>query len=360
MLGIIGGGQLARMLALTAHTKGWPITVLTEKANDPAAQVVGQAHVGPLEHDRIRQFLADIDILTFESEFTDIDLIKELKPKTLKVFPALNVIKTIQDRLTQKLLLERFRIPTAEWCSILRPTEISEAQEKFSGEFVLKARRFGYDGYGTFVYSKGKCAKEPVDRMGTGFIAERKIKFKRELAFSVARSTSGQTRLLPLVHSIQKDSRCYSVSGPIRHRGFNKLSAAILNMMKSIDYVGILAIELFETKSGLLVNELAPRVHNSAHYSMDALQCSQFEYHLRAGLGLDLPAVSLRSPGFAMINLLGGGKTVRFSEKSSGYYHWYGKDQNKPGRKMGHINTLGPSGKVALKRAEDWRKDFQL
>ncbi len=132
-------------------------------------------------------------------------------------------------------------------------------------------------------------------------------------------------------------------------------------MMQKIDYVGILAVELFETKKGLIVNELAPRVHNSAHYSQDALLTSQFEYHLRAGLGLTLPKVELLRRGFAMVNLLGEGNGIpKLSRAPLGKLHWYGKNENRPGRKLGHINVIDSSAKAALKKALKWRKDFRL
>jgi 5-(carboxyamino)imidazole ribonucleotide synthase len=132
-------------------------------------------------------------------------------------------------------------------------------------------------------------------------------------------------------------------------------------LMQELDYQGILAVELFETKAGLMVNELAPRVHNSAHYSQNGLLTDQFEYHIRAGMGLPLPKVELVRPGFAMVNLLGDGRAqTSLSAAPQGHLHWYGKNDNRKGRKLGHINVVDTSAKKALARALKWRKDFKL
>ena len=151
------------------------------------------------------------------------------------------------------------------------------------------------------------------------------------------------------------------MKGPIRSPAQPKLATAFKRLMNELDYQGILAVELFETKAGLLVNELAPRVHNSAHYSLDALTYSQFEYHLRAGLDLPLPKVELLRPGFAMVNLLGeSGEEVRLSRSALGQLHWYGKRENRRGRKLGHINVIGKNANLALRQALRWRKEFHL
>lgn len=360
-IGILGGGQLARMLSLSVHPLGYTVAVLTASAQDSAAQVTGKTILGSLEDEQdLRRFFKEVDAVTFESEFVDIQKLERCLPENVQVFPSLEAIETIQDRLTQKRLLDRHHIPTSPWMPVENAKDLQKAKEKFPKGFVLKQRRFGYDGYGTFVFRNGKGDETALLKTNHGFIAEEWIQFKRELAFSVVRSRSGQILTLPLVESVQKDSRCFSVQGPIQHSGLKKLQSPTTKMMNALDYVGILAFELFDTKSGLLVNELAPRVHNSAHYSIDALTCSQFEYHWRAGLDLPLPKVQLRQPGFAMVNLLGEGGKIVLDRSTKGYLHWYGKKENRPGRKLGHINTLGKTAKAALQQALSWRKDFEL
>lgn len=361
-LGLLGGGQLARMLALSAHPLGYPVAVLTAHASDPAAQVVAKATLGSLDDEKdLSWFLKEIDVVTFESEFVDTEKLARAIPKNVEVFPALDVIATIQDRLPQKRLLDRMKIPTAPWISVDTEGDLSEAEKKFSQGFVLKQRRFGYDGYGTFVCKKGKAEPDILNKSKFGFIAESFVAFKRELAISFVRSKSGAFLALPLVESVQKDSRCFSVVGPIEHKETAKLTAKFKKLMESLGYVGILAVELFDTGKELLVNELAPRVHNSAHYSQNALTCSQFEYHWRAGLDLPLPKVQILSKAFAMVNLLGEGHPqVQLARSSFGALHWYGKPENRKGRKLGHINVLGTTRPAALQTALKWRKEFTL
>jgi 5-(carboxyamino)imidazole ribonucleotide synthase len=360
-IGILGGGQLARMLALSAYPLGYAIRILATHKQDPAAQVCGDVILGSLSDEKdLRVFMSDLDVVTFESEFVDTALLAKVLPSSVQSFPSLKVIETIQDRLSQKRLLDRLKIPTSPWLPVESEADLKKAAVRFPGGFVLKQRRFGYDGYGTFVYRDVKNPDiSPLKKSTSGFIAESFIEFKRELATSFVRSEK-EFLTLPLVESVQQDSRCFSVSGPVKHPGFAKISAAFKKLMNEIDYRGILAVEFFDSGKGLLVNELAPRVHNSAHYSQDALSCSQFEYHLRAGLGLPLPKVELVRPGFAMVNLLGEGGSVNLARETTGHLHWYGKSENRKGRKLGHLNVLDQSGKGALKRALKWRKDFQL
>lgn len=349
------------MLALSAHPLGINISAYTGSAQDPAAQVCGSITLGALTDEvQLKNFLKNLDVVTFESEFVDSGkLAKCLSPKTY-VFPNLSAIETIQDRRTQKELLNRFKIPTSPWLPVDHAEDLKKAETQFERGFVLKQRRFGYDGYGTFVFKNGKAPIAVLEKTNVGFIAEAFVPFKRELAMSFVRSRSGAFLSLPLVESVQVNSRCFSVQGPIRHRGIAKIERAFKKLMAELDYVGILAVELFDTGKDLLVNELAPRVHNSAHYSMDGLTCSQFEYHLRAGLDLPLPKIELIKPAFAMVNLLGEGGDLQLSYKPHGHLHWYGKSENRPGRKLGHINTTDKTPAAALKKALKWRKDFSL
>lgn len=361
-LGLLGGGQLARMLALDAYPLGYPVSVLTLNIADPAAQVVPNCVLGALDNeDNLREFLSGVDIVTFESEFVDtVKLAKVIGPSPY-VFPKLKVIELIQDRVTQKKLLDQFEIATSPWIEVETGYGLHLAAKKFSKGFVLKQRRYGYDGYGTFIMKPGKRDESVLQKSKHGFIAENLVKFKRELAISFVRSKKGQFLALPLVESVQQDARCFSVCGPIAHPGIKKLTKQFEKLMRDLDYVGVLAVELFDVNGELMVNELAPRVHNSAHYSQNALTCSQFEYHWRAGLGLELPPVKRLAPAFAMVNLLGeGGTEIVLARTSGGFLHWYGKTENRAGRKLGHLNTLDKTPEAALKAALNWRKEFKL
>lgn len=359
-LGILGAGQLARMLALSAYPLGFEVSVFASGRNDPAAQVCGNVCIGRLDAaDDVAKFLAEVDVLTFESEFVNVDLLNT-PANAPRVFPSPELIARIQDRLTQKELLDEFKIPTARWVPIPDPAELNGCHRQFPGGFVVKQRRFGYDGYGTFIFRPGRRAAPPIPEAPHGFIAEEWVPFRRELALTFVRSRAGEFTILPLVESVQKDARCFSVQGPIRHTGLGALERKFRALMNALDYIGVLAVELFDTGRGLTVNELAPRVHNSAHYSLDALTCSQFEYHWRAGLGLPLPKPQTLAKGFAMVNLLGEGGTTRLSRSAAGHLHWYGKSENRPGRKLGHINTLASGPRSALQKALKWRKEFLL
>lgn len=360
-VGILGSGQLARMLLLEAAPLGLQISVFAAHNQDPAAQVCGQSHLGSMEDiEDLRKFLRPLKAVTFESEFVDTHKMQKCLPAELNVFPKLEVISQIQDRLTQKQLLDQFGIATSPWMEVQDKADLQEAEKRFPKGFVLKARRFGYDGYGTFVFRQGKAHPDVLQKSKYGFIAEAFVPFQREVAMLLVRSRSDEFRALPLVESVQVQSRCFSVAGPITHRSLKKVQTQFRNLMRKLDYVGVLAVELFDNGKELVVNELAPRVHNSAHYSLNGLTCSQFEYHWRAGLDLPLPKVELVRPGFAMVNLLGEGGEISLSYAPKGFLHWYGKGENRAGRKLGHINTLGSSPGQALRKALEWRKDFQL
>jgi 5-(carboxyamino)imidazole ribonucleotide synthase len=360
-VGILGGGQLARMLILEAHRMGLNPHVLCANAEDPAAKVCANRFFGALDQiPTLSTFAKTVDALTVESEFLNTQVVSDsIKGKTFE--PQLAVLETLQDRLTQKQLLRDFGIPTAPFCAWNHESEIKDLFATFAFGFVLKKRRFGYDGYGTFVFKKTSAKPAPVvpaDK--NGFIAERFIPFKRELAFSLARNGKKQFAVFPLVETKQVNSRCLWVKGPIKHRKFTALVERFQKMMNKLDYRGLLAVELFEADGQLIVNELAPRVHNSAHYSLNALTLNQFEAHWRGVLNWPLKNPEPLAKGFAMVNLLGEGGEIHLSEASLGWLHWYDKNENRLGRKLGHITVTGKSPEDALKTALKWRKGFQL
>lgn len=366
-LGILGGGQLARMLALSAHNLGLQPHVLSENSLDPAQQVTRFNHVGSLKDLKVVQnFLQQVDIATFESEFLDGPLLLQAQNKSkTPIFPNVSTMELLQDRLTQKQNLDLFKLPTAPWLAVNTAREALSAADQLKLPLVFKKRRFGYDGYGTFVvktqaelttFTKKQF---PSDH---GFIAETWIPFRRELACVFARNISGQISHYPLVESFQKESRCFWVKGPIQHKKFLSFSRQFEALLKKMKYVGVIGVELFETKSGLLVNELAPRVHNSAHYTMTAFSVSQFDLHLKALLDQSIKIPVMNAKGFAMVNLLGGPAPSKASWTldSEIDLHWYGKLDNRRGRKMGHINALGASPQRALQTALKSLKRIRL
>lgn len=363
-IGILGGGQLARFLSLKAQEMGLQVRLLCQSQEEPAALVTKDVVLGKLDDASVREnFLTDLDVITFESEFVDAS---QLSARQIPVHPSIENMNAIRDRKTQKDLLKKFSIPTA--------TEIpfetkGDLENQFSSEkkaFVLKKRLFGYDGYGTLIVKrKEDLGSIPEDLSPNDWIAEEFCPFKAELAFSIARNADGKFYVLPLVETKQTDSKCDWVMGPVSSKKADPLIKRFKALMKQTGYVGLLSVELFQTDKGeLLVNELAPRVHNSAHYSIEALQVSQFEAHLRAILGWPLPAEpKLFDKGFAMANLIGtekGKDGVQLDSALDGQLHWYNKSEVKPGRKMGHLTVLDSTAERALKKALNWRKKFCL
>ena len=271
----------------------------------------------------------------------------------------------------------KHHIPTADFISVKFKNKLSLKKNLSNlwsqwGDFVLKSRIGGYDGHGTFIIKK-KAQIKQIKFPKTNFIAEKFIPFKRELALLSARNKKGQIIFFPLVESFQKQSICLWVKGPAQHKKLKKLKAQIKVFLTDIDYQGLIAFELFDTRSQLIVNELAPRVHNTGHYSLDALTEDQFTIHLKAISNQSLKSPRLKSKAFAMLNLLGTGakkasfKTKSLLNESSQKYlkkqkislYWYGK-KSRPGRKMGHLNSAGPSANKALAKLLKLRHSFTV
>jgi len=236
---------------------------------------------------------------------------------------------------------------------------------EFGGAVVFKKRRFGYDGYGIFIVRNEKELTTFVTELSTthdGFIAERFVAFKREVALIVARSRSGDSVRFPFVETFQENARCLWVKGPLKPNvKLEKIGRAIEKFLKEIDYVGVMGVELFETRDGYLINELAPRVHNSGHYSLDATDLDQFSAHLLSVVGGHFQTPRLQTKGFAMMNLLGRGpEPATWKLPKSVHFHWYGKTENRRGRKMGHYTVLASTPARALAAAKKARAAFKV
>lgn len=385
-LGILGGGQLSKLLSLKAQILGINTFVLSESPDDPAAQenpfwIQGN----PRKAKELCPFLKQVNLLTFESEFFSANSIQKalrnLKEKKVYIAPSLKALSLIQDRWTQKRLLSHYQIPTADYLKLELKLDAKEKLYRIwkkLGPFVLKTRMGGYDGYGTFPVKRREQIKS-LKLSSSRFIAEKFVSFQRELAILAARNKRGQVVFFPLVESFQKDSRCLWVKGPEKHEKLNGLKKQIQFFLKGLNYEGLIAFELFDTGDKLIVNELAPRVHNSGHYSLEALNQDQFTTHLKAIQNEPLESPGVLHKGFAMYNLLGEGYTKSIFKKTKTHsvylngglnkfmpfkykgvsLYWYGKKMSRKGRKMGHINTTASSGKQALKKlfkARSWFK----
>ena len=368
-LGILGGGQLARMIALKSHEMGIQPYVFNFSSTDcSAAQVTPHCINGKLTSKKsLKKFLKLVDLAIFENEFLDLKLLKSAIEETkTPIYPRPQTMHLLQDRLQQKKLFDKFQIPTAPYINIDSIDQIQQIHKFCPKGIVLKKRLQGYDGYGTCITKnilKDKKAQAFL-KSAIPLIAEQFIPFKREMAIIMVRNKKSQIINLPLVETYQEQARCVWLKGPCHHKKINALIKKIKIMMNHINYIGAMAFEFFDIRNGeLLINEIAPRVHNSGHYSLDALSEDQFTLHVKAVLNLDLNTLpETKTDGFAMLNLLGKKKVSSswVSSLPAGVkLHWYGKD-NRPDRKMGHLTALSSNSDKALKQLLKIKKDFLL
>lgn len=366
-VGIIGGGQLARMLALKANQMGLIVHVLTEKKTDPAAAIANFWHKGKTNSPKdLFSFIKDVDIITFESEFTPAYLLKKISKRhpSKKFYPSLKCLANFQDRLLQKEWLYDYDVPTIDYVKISTKDDLDLAFDTFNHQMVLKKRIGGYDGYGTFViksYRELDNFRKRFKGEEASFIAERFVPFQTEKSLIFARNSKKEIIHYPLVDSVQKNHQCDYVIGPTSHPEEKNITTKICNFLEAIDYVGVIAFELFEIRGHLYVNEVAPRVHNTGHFSQDACNIDQFEMHLRCVLNYSLTDIYLHAPQFVMVNLLGQTRRLpHITKMPTGALHWYEKIENRPRRKMGHINYVGKQKSSLLKKALEERKGIVL
>jgi 5-(carboxyamino)imidazole ribonucleotide synthase len=375
-VGILGGGQLARMTAEAAVELGVEIFVLEREANSPAGQVVGRDHelVGDWRDRSTLARLADqVDLITLENEFVDPDALSWLIDRGTTVYPGPATLRTIGDKLRQKEALTAAGLSVPNFRSIASERDLIGAGEDLGWPLILKTRRLGYDGHGNVLVRSSEGAAAAIDQLGRpsgqrpgmsstdDLYVEAFVPFKGELAVMVARGRAGNLVVYPLVETFQRNHICYEVVAPARvpaeveHRARETAAAAVV----AVDAVGIVGVELFWLADGnVLVNELAPRPHNSGHYTIEGAETSQFSNHLRAVLGWPLGPAELVAPGVAMVNLLGtraAPAAPRGLEAAAGiegaWVHLYGKREVRPGRKMGHVTAVGATPDLALVNA---------
>jgi len=365
-IGFLGGGQLARMCLLEAHKLGLETHVFCSALNEPATQVTRHTQVGSFKNKlELQSFCQQMDYVSFESEFVSVEALLELENKfPNKIFPKPSLMLRFQNRLEQKRTLQEFKIPTSPFLEVKKPEDLDRAWNDLKGPFVLKKTFGGYDGYGTFFAKKLSDLEgmsHQVLNSDVGFMAEKFVPFRRELAVILVRNRQGHLIDLPLVETFQTEGRCDWVQGPTKHSAWPRVLKRLKNMLHQLDYVGAMGVEFFDTGKELLVNEIAPRVHNSGHYSQDALFESQFLLHVKAGLNFQLQTPQILTPAFAMVNLLGESDgPVEIPRDLQGQVHLYGKAVNHPKRKMGHINYVGKKQKDLLKLALKERKRCRL
>ncbi len=345
-VGIVGGGQLGRMLALAGAPLGIRTTVL-DPSRDACAAAVADQIVAPYDDKAALSQLAErSDVVTFEFENVPAAAVRELAEHQ-RVEPDAAALAVSQDRLAEKQLFGELGITTARNEPVDDEQQLRNVAAAFGGPLVLKTRRFGYDGKGqTNVQTAGDVTGALKALEGAPAIAEALVEFTRELSQVSVRSRDGMVLHYPLVENVHRDGILRETRAPAD--GVNETTASQARgymeaLMAHLGYVGVLALELFDTPDGLLANELAPRVHNSGHWTIDGAACSQFENHLRAVCGLPLGEVALREP-CTMLNLIGGVPPLaELAAVPGARIHLYDK-QSRPGRKVGHVTLLGGDG----------------
>ncbi len=354
-VGVIGGGQLARMMIAPAEEIGLDLRVLAEAdamSADLAATAVGDYR----DLDTVLAFAKDVDVVTFDHEHVPQNVLAGLVEAGVAVHPGPHALAVAQDKLVMRRTMADIGAPQPDWAAVSDVAELQEFLDAHGGRAVVKTARGGYDGKGVRVVTAASEADDwfqalAEDANGGALLVEEMVDFTRELAQQVARRPSGQAAVYPVVETVQKDGVCAEVIAPAPGSDAIRQAAAELAVMIAdrLDVTGMLAVELFETADGrLLVNELAMRPHNSGHWSQDGAVTGQFEQHLRAVSDLPLGDTTPIAPVAVMINVLGGPTGESMTDRFAAAFavsprvkvHTYGK-QPRPGRKVGHVNVIG-------------------
>jgi 5-(carboxyamino)imidazole ribonucleotide synthase len=371
-IGIVGGGQLARMLTLAALPLGFRVVVLNPSPNSPAAQAgATEIIAGLYDSGALQQLAAQADFITIEIEHLDAATLQQIAELDKPVHPAPQTIQLIQDKYRQKEFLAAANIPIAPFAPVASYANALETWKRFNRKMIIKTRHGAYDGRGNMVVTSEASLKKALEQFaGKALYAEQIIPFKKELAVMVARNSTGEVRAYPVVETIHERNICLEVCAPadITKAEERRALAAALDVAKRLKGAGMFGVELFLTKDGeILVNEIAPRVHNSGHYTMDACQISQFEQHIRAVTGLPLGSTDLLTPAAVMINILGerdGPTNLRGLDEALAVphtsVHLYGKSPTKIDRKMGHITATGGTLTQAKTRAQKARRKLDI
>jgi 5-(carboxyamino)imidazole ribonucleotide synthase len=354
VVGMVGGGQLARMTQEAAIALGIQLRVLAEGPTVSAAQAVADAPVGDYrDPETVRRFAAETDVVTFDHEHVPTELLRALEAEGVKVRPGPDALVHAQDKAVMRQRLDTIDAPAPAHQVVASKADVEDFAKRIGGfPIILKTTRGGYDGKGVWVCTAADdpvvdeafAAKVPI-------LAEEKVDFVRELSAIVARSPHGQAVAYPIVESVQQDGICVEVTAPAPNLSPDKAAQAQQTALKiagELGVVGILAVEMFEARDGrLLVNELAMRPHNTGHWSIEGAVTSQFENHLRAVLDLPLGSPAARAPYTVMVNVLGGdvedmhlGLLHCMARDPGLKVHFYGKSV-KPGRKVGHVTAYG-------------------
>jgi len=362
-IGIVGGGQLGRMIGLEAKRLGFRVSVIDPTPHSPASQVVDKQIVAKYEDEKaIRELAGDSDFLTFEIELANAKLLRELEGGGVSINPSPETLIMIKDKLKQSEFLKNLGIPVADFVSVNSKKDIENAALEFNYPILLKSRFDGYDGRGNALIKSEKDIDKGIDKLrDRKLYVEKFVPFVKELAVITARDIDGNITCYPVVETIQKNNICTEVYAPalIDERAAKKANSLAIKTMQHLKGAGAFGIEMFLTKTGeVMINEIAPRVHNSGHFTQDACFVSQFEQHVRAITGMPLGETDMLAKRAVMINILGDrngkanlrglGKALAVKKTA---VHIYGKQETRIDRKMGHINSIGDTHDEALRRA---------
>ncbi len=372
-LGIIGGGQLGMMLTEAAQNLGdiSKIIVLDPTENCPAAKVGAQQIIADFkDEDAIKKLSELSDIITYEIESGNSDVLKKLEENT-EINPSPDTLRIIQDKLLQKQFLQKNGIAVAEFEKIENKEELNQMIDKMGLPLLLKTRRDAYDGRGNYKINSKSEIDDALDLFsGKTLMVEKFVKFEKEVSVIAARNTKGEISTYPVVENIHENNILRTTIAPGRVSEIVRKEAEKIaeKTMEVLHGAGVFGIEMFVTSDDeILINEIAPRVHNSGHHTLQSCNTSQFEQHLRAILGMDLGDSSIKTPTI-MYNILGpktfqGEYNVLFKKQDNIHLKMYGKLESKPQRKIGHVNVVDVENRgmeELLKQVEDLKKNLVI
>lgn len=366
-VGIMGGGQLAQMMTQAAISLGLETAIFERTPDTPASRLTHHQLVGDWSDEMLlARFVQLCDVITLESEFVDASVLARIEQMGKPLFPTARTVALVQDKLIQKETMQAAGIALPKFRAVDDPKAIEALGAKWGYPLVLKARRDGYDGYGNATIQTPDEIQTAWERLGGSsgrlLFVEAFVPFAHELAVMVVRGRDGVTRTYPVVETIQQNHICHVVRAPAQvitpHQALIATTMA-LAAVQAIDGVGIFGVELFLLHDGTIwFNEIAPRPHNSGHYTIEACLTSQFENHLRAILGWPLGDTQLIAPFAVMVNVLGrhnGPAHENALRKALAlgdiHIHMYGKRESRVGRKMGHVTVLGGDMRMAEDKA---------
>ena len=347
-LGILGSGQLGRMSALAAAELGIKVHIYGPDKDSPAELVSAKSFVGSYtDKKKLRAFANSVDVVSYEFENVPVEtarFIQKIKP----VYPDDKLLEIAQNRITEKKYLNYIGIPTTKWAPIYSPKDLKqEAQNLGSKSYILKTTRFGYDGKGQTIHKVGDSPKRSFNKLNSDeLILEEMVDFKCEISIIIARDRYGKSAIYGPIENVHKSHILHTSTYPakIDSKVQAKAKRVAKKLADSVGLIGVLGLEMFVTKKGdILANEIAPRTHNSGHWTIDACAVSQFEQHVRTVCGLPVGNPTPHSAA-VMTNLIGNdvNKVKQYYETKGACIHIYGKSETRNGRKMGHVTVLKP------------------